>query len=282
MRHRARARAARLGQARPRGQPPRSTGPAVAGLMNDPNDRLERLHALVDAEPEAASGIEGRGIEGRLNRLCRAAARSLPASGAGVTLMGRGEQPASTVAASSPRIRRLKDLQFVLGEGPCVEAYLSRRPVLEANLATNGMGRWPGYTLALQERGVNAVFAFPLQVGAARLGVLDVYRDQAAGLTPAALADALGFASLCLATLLNGGVGADGQLAQGLSDALRVSSGVYQAQGKVMVQLGVSLPEAMARLRAHAYALNRLVGDVARDVLAGTIVFTPEDPGTTA
>ena len=38
---------------------------------------------------------------------------------------------------------------------------------------------------------------------------------------------------------------------------------LYQAQGMVMVQLGVDLAEAMARLRAHAYAVDRRLADVA-------------------
>ena len=48
---------------------------------------------------------------------------------------------------------------------------------------------------------------------------------------------------------------------------------VYQAQGMVMVDLGVTLAEAMARLRGHAYAENRYLSDVARDVVAGKLTL---------
>jgi hypothetical protein len=44
----------------------------------------------------------------------------------------------------------------------------------------------------------------------------------------------------------------------------------------VMIQLGVSLAEAMSRLRAHAYAHERRLGDVARDVVARRLEFEPD------
>jgi hypothetical protein len=132
--------------------------------------------------------------------------------------------------------------------------------------------------MAAQGLGVRAVFAFPLQVGAARVGVLDVYRTDETTLEPEAVADALGFATICLETLLGGDQdGSDGAPADIVGDAFRGSFEVYQAQGKLTVQLGVSLEEAMVRLRAHSFALNRPVVEVARDVLAGTMVLSQED-----
>jgi hypothetical protein len=126
---------------------------------------------------------------------------------------------------------------------------------------------------------VNAVFAFPIQVGAARLGVLDVYRFEAAPLTSEALANALGFARIALASLLGarpaGPAGDD--FADLLGDSFRFSSEVYQAQGMIKMQLGVSLAEAMVRLRARSYSLERPIGEVARDVIAGTMDFARED-----
>ena len=48
---------------------------------------------------------------------------------------------------------------------------------------------------------------------------------------------------------------------------------VYQAQGMVMVDLGVGIEEAMARLRAHSYAEGRSIGDVAKDIVAGKLTL---------
>ena len=46
---------------------------------------------------------------------------------------------------------------------------------------------------------------------------------------------------------------------------------VYQAQGMVMVQLDVSLQEAMSRLRAYAYVNDRRLNDVAADIVTGKL-----------
>jgi hypothetical protein len=243
--------------------------------MNDPGERQDRLLRLIDAE---APAVDIDGVDGRLDRICRAAARHLPADGAGITIMDSDGRPAGTIAASNSRFRQLEELQFTLGEGPCVEAYAARRPVLEPSVAVSGMRRWPGYAPAAHEQGVNAVFAFPIQIGAARLGVLDVYRYEAVPLAPDALRDALGFAHLCLDTLLSReGVGPGGESADRWGDTLRLSSEAYQAQGFIMVQLGVSLADAMVWLRAHSYAANRPIVEVAREVLEGKIVFTRDD-----
>ena len=175
-------------------------------------------------------------------------------------------------AASNSACRQIEELQFSLAEGPCIEAFSSRRPVLEPDLAERGWRRWPGYAAAAQECGVRAVFAFPLQVGAARLGALDVYRDEPGSLSSQALRDALTFAEVAVGILLDGPrAAADGDLAPGLDDVLIDRAEVYQAQGMVMVDLGVDLTEAMARLRGHAYAQNRFLIDVARDVVAGRL-----------
>lgn len=244
--------------------------------MHDGAQRIARLSELVDAEPPADGAASP--VMGRLHRICTAAARSLPAAGSSVTLMDGEALPTSTIAASGDRFRGLEELQFALGEGPSIDAYALRGPVLEPQLLADGLRRWPAYTQAARQLGVRAVFAFPLQVGAARLGVLGVYRDEQGILGPEAVSDALGFAQLCLSTLLAGHPsGANGQLEDGLSAAIRERSEVYQAQGAVMIQLGTTLPEAIARLRAYAYARDLVLIDVARHVLAGTIVFSSDD-----
>jgi hypothetical protein len=47
-----------------------------------------------------------------------------------------------------------------------------------------------------------------------------------------------------------------------------LSAEIYQACGMVTVQLEVDITEALARLRAHAYAEERPLSEVARDVVA--------------
>jgi hypothetical protein len=123
---------------------------------------------------------------------------------------------------------------------------------------------------------VRGVFAFPLQSGSVCLGALDVYQDQPGPLTGEALTLALLFADLALEILLDAQArtGAD-NLPEAVDDMVAPRMEVYQAQGMLVVDLGVSLDEAMSRLRAHAYTENRSLGDVAREVVAWQLRLEP-------
>ena len=231
--------------------------------------RLASVQSLIDAEP--ADAEDPSGMVGALRRLCSAAVKAMPASGAGLSVMTDGGVR-GVAAASDAASERIDELEFALGEGPCLEAFLSRRPVLEADLADGGMTRWPLYAAAAYDEGVRAAFAFPLQIGATRLGVLDLQRRAAGALSREELALALTFAEVATTMLLNAQADAPpGAAADGLDEALSHHYQLHQAEGMVMVQLGVSLAAALALLRAYAFSHDRQLDDVARDVVARTL-----------
>jgi hypothetical protein len=232
------------------------------------------MRALVAVE--VAESSDGPSTSGWLQRLCRVASRELPASGVGVSLLAE-DGNLMTAAASSTASAQMEELQFTVGEGPCRLAFESRRPVLVPDLVGSGPALWPGYAPAAHDHGVRAVFAFPLQVGVARLGVLDVYRTNEGALSPPALTRALTFTELALEGLLNAGATPDAAEAL-LEDAPGTSYEVYQAQGMVTVQLGVGATEALTRLRAYAFAHGRRLTDVAKDVLERRLVMERDDP----
>ncbi len=253
--------------------------------MTDAGARIDIVRALIAAEPTiektAETITEGRRPEDPetwLQRLCAAAARTLPASGVAVSVVPEGGARGLTVA-SDLLSAELEELQFTVGEGPSIEAYASRRPVLASDVSDDSRRRWPGYAPAAEDRGVRAVFAFPLQLGAARLGILDVYRQRPGSLSDEALALALTFAEVAVQSLLDGQEHAlEGGLADGLDRALDSQVVLYQAQGMVMVDLGIPIGDAMARLRAHAYAVGRPLQDVARDVVQGLLRLDRDGP----
>jgi hypothetical protein len=232
------------------------------------------VRALIDDEPPIPHGPGG--TVGFLQRLCAASARSLPARGVAITLMTAEDGPQVAIATDA-HTQLLEEQQFSFGEGPCVDSFAARRPVLSGDLDADSR-RWPAYVPAAYEQGIRAVFAFPLQIGAARLGVLDVYRDVPGGLAPTVLHEALTYADVALQTLLDGqqldAVSRPG--AGGLDSAVDSRAELFQAQGMLMIQLRVSLAEAMTRLRGYAYANNRRIGDVARDVVARRLRFEPD------
>jgi len=235
------------------------------------DDQVAWVVELIAQQP--AGRDAGDGVAGFLQRLCAAAVPALAASGAGLSVMADNEVRGLTTA-SDPVAERVEELQLVLGEGPCIDAFTARRPVLIPDLTDGAMRRWPAYAPAAYDAGVRGVFAFPLQVGAVRLGVFDVFRARAGPLSAEELRRALSFAEVAVTTLLDGqAVAGPDAAADGLAEAVDNRAEVFQAQGMIMVQLGVSISEAIARMRAYAFAENQSLAEVARDVVGRRLRF---------
>lgn len=228
------------------------------------------MDAQRDASSEGSAGSEesaGSGVGAGLERLCREMVVDLDLSGATVTLMVSGG-PQGVVAASDAAIRPLDALQFDSGEGPSRDAFNAGRPVLVADLGRTN-GRWPGFVSAGVAAGICAVYAFPLQLGAVRFGALTGYSDTTRSLVWAELSLCALYAEVATEFLIDTSAGPPppGGPETFLEGDVRVRSEVYQAQGMVKVDLGVSLAVALARLRALAFAEG-----VALNLLAGEIV----------
>lgn len=215
-------------------------------------------------------------------RLCAACMSALPVSGVGVALMTVDGPSGVVLAATDERARELEELQFALGEGPCVEASGGGRPVLEPDLVVAGSPRWPRFGAAVLDAGVRAIFAFPLQVGAVRVGVLDLYRDSPGPLTAPDLAEALAFADAATVVVLNlQDRDGHGDTPSALIEPVDDRAVVHQATGMIAIQLGISLAEALLRLRARAYASGRTVSGIAADVVSRRLRFDGSEPDIT-
>jgi len=231
-------------------------------------DRRDRILAMLYSadEPEVDAA--------RLGLVCQAVT---DATGAGLMLMS-GDVPRGSVATTDEVSTLIEDLQFSLGEGPCIDAYQHERPVLEPDLAHPAIPRWVAFAPPAVEAGARAVFGFPLQVGTVRLGALNLYRDRPGSLTADQHADALVMADIAAQALLMMQANAPpGALAVELEAGSNFQHVVHQATGMVAAQLEVSLAQALIRLRGHAFGHNRPLTDVARDVIARRLRFS-DDP----
>ncbi len=243
----------------------RDAGSAVEGsdVTRGPS-RYDEIRLVVlgsDEGPET-------GVVRSLERLCAAAVTRLAVAGAAVTLMS-ADGVSGVAAAADGRSLARSELQFTTGEGPCVDATAARRPVLVADLGRS-IGRWPGYASAASEAGVCAVFAFPLHVGGASFGVFEVFGDEPGSLGHDRLADALTFAQLAIDVVLQNRLTTPyGELEPGLASAMDQHSTVHQAQGMLMVALGVSLAEALVLMRSYAFSHSLSLLDVAQQVHGG-------------
>jgi len=104
--------------------------------------------------------------------------------------------------------------------------------------------------------------------------VLDLYRGKPGALEDDQLRDAMASADTAALMMLGLRTEPDQGGAGWLDHAVASRAEIHQATGMVSVQLDVGAPEALARMRAHAYAHNRLLIDVARDVVGRRLVFT--------
>jgi GAF domain-containing protein len=206
-------------------------------------------------------------------RLCELCAELTGMSGAGIMLMS-GDVPRGSVCTTSDVADLIEQLQYELGEGPCVDAYNQDRPVLEPDLAAPATARWLGFTGPAVGAGVRAVFGFPLRVGAVRLGALNLYRDRPGPLTDDQHADALVLADVAAqAVLVLQAHASPGKLAAELEAGADFHYVVHQASGMVAAQLEVSVGQALIRLRAYAFGNDRPLTEVARDVVARSLRF---------
>lgn len=224
----------------------------------------------------------GEAPEFETQRLCDACAEVTGMSGAGIMLMS-GDVPRGSVCTTNKVSALIEQLQYGLGEGPCVDAYLQNRPVIEPDLANPTRPRWLAFTGPALEAGVRAVFGFPLQVGAVRLGALNLYCERRGPLTDEQHADALVMADVAAqAVLVLQAKAPPGQLAAELEAGADFQYVVHQASGMVAAQLEVSVGQALIRLRAYAFGNERPLAEVARDVVARELRFDArngeEDP----
>jgi len=235
-------------------------------VTDDQGDALrEHTRAVLDSEPNVVPDV-AIGLE----RLCRAAALELSLDQVSVTLITDGGSSVLVASSVQPGLG-IDELQFDLGEGPTQDTYAARRPILVPDLR-DSQGRWPGFAAAAIERDVLSVFAFPLQLGAVRFGVLTGVRAAAGALGPQELTACLIFAEVATELLLDSSpTGAHPD--PDLHGAIHTRDVVYQAQGMVMVELGVSLEVALARMRATAFADGVSLQQLAADIVAGRRPF---------
>jgi hypothetical protein len=229
----------------------------------------------------AQAAAQSRGAPVSVAHVCAAAAAAVAVDGAGVTLMV-SPTVRDTVHATDRVAGELEEWQLTFGQGPCLDTFADGGPVLVGDLRSpDCLARWPVFTPAALDSGARAVFALPLQVGAIRVGVLDLYRSRPGPLSAQQLADALAFADTAGMLLLDGAAGTQpdtADLAWQREDPTAHQTQVHQATGMILVQLGVNAEAAFARLRAHAYAEGRRLGDVARDVVERRLRFGPDPP----
>lgn len=210
---------------------------------------LDSLHAAADDEQRRVWAV--------------ACARALGLGGMAVSL-GR-----ELVWFSDATSERLEDLQFVLGQGPGLflqdEAAVRQVPDLGRVLAR----RWPQYAAEAGQLGIEALFVWPVHIGAVLVGTMTGYRRTPGPLTPQQSAEGWLVADTLAQHVLNqwpaGSEHGSGSGHAGAVDLHRTE--VHQATGVLSERLGIPLAEALDRLRAQAYTSGMSLTDTAHAVI---------------
>jgi hypothetical protein len=240
-------------------------------------DRRGGVWGLVAGE--AAS----RGGRVSASDACVVAVAAVRVTGAWLSAASGTEPAGHLMSVTDAVSERLAELQLTLGEGPCPDAADDGALVLVSDLGElEASRRWPLFAPAARQAGAAAIFAFPLRIGAIRAGVMGLYRDRAGPLSDEQLGDALTIADAAALLLISAdqedeaaAAGPGGQPA----DLAGHRAEIDQATGMLTEQLGVGIAEAFIRLRAYAYAHDRPLADLARDIVARRLRLVP-DPGS--
>ena len=219
----------------------------------------------------AASGLEGPEL--LPERLARAAAAMLPVADASLSLMEGGDKRVP-LGSSSQEAASAERLQFTVGDGPCMMAARLGEPVFAAEdeLAR----RWPQFTEQLLERtSFRAVVAFPLLQALSGQGALDLYFRRSERIAELDVFEAMAVGELITAALSDAAVFSDWTVDVGPdwlhAPPARRRARVWQAMGRLSLQLDVEGPTALDLLRSYAVATGREIDDVAVDVLADRV-----------
>jgi hypothetical protein len=237
--------------------------PEAEKVMTDHAVILARLARL------AAANARDRHLA---ERLCEACRLILSVDAASITV-SNDTSSRITLASTNEVAARLEDLQDVLGEGPCHDAFRTGQSVA-ASLDEEADRRWPEFTRAARAE-VDSVWihCFAMQPGQQVFGTLSLYladapRPGESDDTAQLLADAVGAALL-----------RDPTIESGVTDSGAWSSraAIHQATGMVIAQLRLSPDDALAILRAHAYAHDTTLADIAEQIVTRRLDFSLGD-----
>ena len=217
-----------------------------------------------------ANAIEAAGGDTELvpKALSQACVEVLPIAGAGISLIGTLRVP---LGASDVVAARAELLQTTLGEGPCLAAAAAGEPLV-ADLSTIA-ARWPAFHHEfLSETPYRSVVSVPLLArNRVALGALDLYLVPET--TPhlsvsqviEAIAAPIGIVLFDQHPIL---AGSDEQPPWMDNDAVKQRARVWIAVGILMAHAHVGNDDALAALRAHAFARGETLDDTAARIMS--------------
>ena len=213
----------------------------------------------------ARLGSNRLGLEDLLTRVATFAVQAIPgAEGAGLTLLE--EDRANTIVATAPFVREVDDIQYGIGQGPCITAAAEATTVMSGSLG--GDPRWPRFGGRVARLGVHSVVSLPLTTPDGVVGAMNVYAHAKSVFDERAAELGEIFALPAAIAVQNAQVLAQTQrLAARLQAALETRGVIDRAVGIVLSRSGGSEEEALDRLRSLSQREHRKLAEVAARVV---------------
>ncbi|MGM1065010.1 ANTAR domain-containing protein [Saccharothrix sp. Mg75] len=228
-----------------------------ASQLDEASEALEELAGVLAGD---------QSLEDALQQLVESVSRVIPdADNVSVTVLG--STGPHTPAATDQKVRTIDAEQYEAGNGPCLEAARTRRPV-RATLH-GGREKWPEFARAVERIGVRAYLSAPLVVDDEAIGALNLYSGADHAFDPFDEALLRLFVTAA-STTITGFRRYDRSraLVRHLQAALESRAEIDQAKGVLMAAHGIDEGEAFARLVAESQRHNTKLREVARNLLA--------------
>jgi GAF domain-containing protein len=201
----------------------------------------------------------------------------LDVDSAGVMLVAPGGE-LQVVASSSDAMRGLELFELQTNEGPCVDCFISGKPIVNLELTALD-DRWPRFAHRAVADGFHSVHALPMHLRSVTVGALNMFRVAAGSLheedvlVAQALADVATIAIIQHRSSVSAAV-----LNSQLSEALNSRIIIEQAKGKVSEASGLDMERSFQRIRNHARNHNLRLTELARGIAEGTTSIVGLDP----
>ena len=214
------------------------TGP---GPGSDDEDLTGSLTALAGLSTARLT------LEDLLTKVASFAVQAIPgADGAGLTLIEAGRS--DTIVKSEPFVREIDDIQYGIGEGPCISAAATGQTMRSGSLS--GDPRWIRFGPRAARLGVHSVLSLPLLVDERVVGAMNVYARRKDAFDDRAEHIGQLFAQPAAIAVQNAQILAQTQrLAANLQAALTNRAVIDQAIGIIISRTGSTPEEAFNRIR---------------------------------
>ena len=204
-------------------------------------------------------------LEDLLVRVAEFAVQAIPgADGAGLTLLEKDR--ADIIVKSVEFVRQIDDIQYGLGEGPCISA--AREGATMRSGSLGGDRRWPRFGPRASRLGVHSVLSLPLLTPGGVVGAMNVYAHARDAFDERA--EKLGeiFAGPAAITVHNAQILAQtARLATQLQAALTTRPIIDQAIGILRARSGITAAEAFDRLRHLSQTEHTKLADLAEQIV---------------